>query len=94
MDPWFLTKVDIAKSGDSVFQFRDDVLCKLVADVFCPVLPKSDVALIDCVLADLHSSALGGHVGPKKLLKLCQKRFYWPNMNQDVVRFCKHCISC
>lgn len=54
-----------------MFQFREDVLCKLVADEFCPVIPKSDVALIHCILSDLHSSALGGHVGPKKLLKLC-----------------------
>ena len=61
------------------------MLCKLVGDHFCPILPKSDVTLINCVLADLHCSALGGHVGPKKLLKLCCKRLYWRNMNQDVV---------
>jgi hypothetical protein len=29
------------------------------------------------VLSDLHNSALGGHLGFKKLLKIVSARFYW-----------------
>ena len=46
------------------------MLCKLVGDHFCPVLPDNTSSTIDVVLSDLHSSALGGHLGYRKLLKL------------------------
>jgi hypothetical protein len=46
------------------------------------------------VLHDLHSSALGGHVGRKKLLALVKKRFYWQNMYRSVNDFCRACVVC
>ena len=50
--------------------FRDDILCKLVEDVFCPIIPTSNSPSVRVVLADLHASALAGHLGAKKMLKL------------------------
>ena len=44
------------------------MLCKLVGDHFCPIIPKGDEDLISVILRDYHSSALGGHLGSKKLL--------------------------
>lgn len=82
MDTWLEQKLQLASSGtDLAWQIKDGVLCKLVGDTFCPVLPDSDDDLIRIVLEDYHSSALGGHLGPKKLLKLVQKHFYFLNMN-------------
>ena len=46
------------------------MLCKLIDDHFCPVIPVDNKQLINVILADLHCSGLGGHVGPRKLLKL------------------------
>jgi hypothetical protein len=46
------------------------VLCKLVYDNFCPVVPEPSSNTVNLILHELHSSALGGHMGSKKLLKL------------------------
>ena len=36
---------------------------------------------ISVILSDLHNSALGGHLGFKKLLKLVSARFYWKGIS-------------
>ena len=59
-----------ANSGSNVYQFRNGLLCKLVGDHFCPIIPDSNSTTVHVVLADLHESALGGHVGRRKLLAL------------------------
>ncbi len=46
------------------------MLCKLVGDTFCPTIPSADSPSVCVVLTDLHASALAGHFGVKKLLKL------------------------
>lgn len=38
-------------------------------DVFCPVIPEPGSSSVDVVLSDLHNSALGGHLGFRKLLR-------------------------
>jgi predicted DNA-binding protein with PD1-like motif len=48
----------------------------LVEDHFCPVLPDATSSSVHVVLSDLHNSALGGHLGFKKLLKVVSARFY------------------
>ena len=50
--------------------YRFDVLCKLVDGISCLVLPTSTSPSRQVVLADLHASALAGHFGAKKTLKL------------------------
>ncbi len=50
--------------------FRFGILCKLVGDIYCPIIPSAESPNVRFVLADLHSSALAGHFGVKKLLKL------------------------
>ena len=57
--------------------FKFGILCKLVGDTYCPVIPSAESPSVRVVLADLHSSALAGHFGVKNILKLAQKRFYW-----------------
>lgn len=60
-------------------QYRDGILCKLVADRFVPVLPRqSDI--ISAILRDFHNSGLGGHLGSKKLHKIVCKRFFGVGM--------------
>ena len=47
--------------------FRFGILCKLVGDTYCPVIPSAFSPSVRVVLADLHSSALAGHFGVKKV---------------------------
>ena len=51
-----------------MYVYRNDLLCKLVKDHFCPVLPDNKSSTVQVLLHDLHSSALGGHLGYRKLL--------------------------
>ena len=57
----------MADSGDATYQRRDGVVCKLVYDEFAPVIPGNDT-LRSVILREYHASALGGHMGEKKLL--------------------------
>ena len=63
-------------------------------DHFCPVIPDRSSSCVQVVLSDLHSSALGGHLGFKKLLKAVSKRFFWQNMSESVSTFIKRCEVC
>jgi hypothetical protein len=58
------------------------------------VLPEASSSSVHVVLAELHSSALAGHFGSKKLLKLAQNRFYWQNMFGTCESFCRKCSVC
>ena len=66
-----------AEQGSSLYVYRDHVLCKLVGDHFCPILPSKDSSTVEIVLSDMHASALGGHLGARKLLKLVSRKFYF-----------------
>lgn len=89
------TKLDLARSGrDRNWQIRDGILCKLIGDTFCPVIPPDDVDLLHVVLADYHSAALGGHLGAKKLLKKVSKKFYFLNLAVAIDKFVKQCTTC
>lgn len=63
-------------------------------DVFCPIIPNDDLELITVICSDAHSSALGGHLGTRKMLQFIKSRFYWPNMHIDIKRYCNECITC
>ena len=73
---------------------RDGILCNLVEDTFCPVIPHDDEELIGVICSDAHSSALGGHLGECKMLQFIQKRFYWLNMSKDIAKYVKQCVTC
>ncbi len=91
-EAWYVKLVSQAKK-DSKVQFRDDMLCVLVEDYFCPVIPK-DSDIIGQILRDLHASALGGHLGFLKLYTLVKRRFFWHNMRRDIDTFCRRCVVC
>ncbi len=57
-------------------------------------MPSDDVDLIDAILGELHGTALGGHLGFRKMYDLCKSRFWWPKMRVDVDRYCRRCVVC
>ncbi len=74
-EAWYLKLVERSKS-DTKIQFRNDMLCILIEDYFCPVVPRES-GLTGQIMRDLHASALGGHMGFLKLYTVTRKRFYW-----------------
>ncbi len=54
-----------------------------------PVLPSADRELVDAVCAELHNTALGGHLGVRKMYSMCKKRFWWKTMRTDINVWCK-----
>ena len=53
------------------------------------VLPKEQVPV---VLKLAHDGA--GHQGPERILQLLRRRCYWPQMADDIMRYCDQCHRC
>ena len=52
------------------------------------------LALQKEILSDLHSGAVGGHLGEDKTLNRLRERFYWPGHTEDVHKWCQQCTEC
>jgi len=46
------------------------------------------------VLQYHHNYVLAGHLGQNKTLELIQRHYTWPNIHNDVQKFCKSCVTC
>jgi len=46
------------------------------------------------VLQYHHDHVLAGHLGQNKTLELIRRHYTWPNIRDDVQKFCKSCIIC
>jgi len=46
------------------------------------------------VLQYHHNYVLVGHLGQNKILELVQRYYTWPNICNDIQRFCKSCVTC
>ncbi len=46
------------------------------------------------ILHQLHNTRTAGHLGRNKTCSKVQQRFYWPNHNDDIARWCRHCTEC
>jgi len=45
------------------------------------------------VLQYHHNHVLAGHLGQNKTLELIQRHYTWPNIYDDVQKFCKSCVT-
>ncbi|GFW00968.1 transposon Tf2-9 polyprotein [Trichonephila clavipes] len=59
--------------------------------LWLPVIPKHQRADI---LRHFHDAPTTGHLGFAKTYDRIRKRFYWPGMYQNVVRYVMHCREC
>ncbi|KAG7169792.1 pol Retrovirus-related Pol polyprotein from transposon-like 11, partial [Homarus americanus] len=46
------------------------------------------------VLALVHDSRFSGHHGVRKTFNRLARKFYWPGMRRDVIKYCKYCHFC
>ncbi|GFS80571.1 retrovirus-related Pol polyprotein from transposon 17.6 [Trichonephila clavipes] len=72
------------------FRFIDGILCRKNFDpdgkLWLPVIPKH---LRADILRHFHDAPTAGHLGFAKTYDRIRKRFYWPGMYRNVVRFPK-----
>ena len=73
---------------------RNGAVVRLVHKNWVFVLPSDAVNLRNLILRELHATALGGHLGRKKLEGLVRKRVWWTTLDRDLRQFCKECVVC
>ena len=56
-------------------------------------VPSSE-SLRTGIIQRTHDSSLSGHPGANITYSLIARRFYWPNISQDVRRFVRNCNVC
>ncbi|GFX10731.1 transposon Tf2-9 polyprotein [Trichonephila clavipes] len=82
-------------SKNEEFRFIDGILCRKNFDpdgkLWLPVIPKH---LRADILRHFHDALTAGHLGFAKTYDRIRKRFYWPGMYRNVVRYVMHCREC
>ncbi|GFV18064.1 hypothetical protein TNCV_168681 [Trichonephila clavipes] len=82
-------------SKNEEFRFIDGILCRKNFDpdgkLWLPVIPKH---LRADILRHFHDAPTAGHLGFTKTYDRIRKRFYWPGMYRNVVRYVMHCREC
>ncbi|GFU81683.1 retrovirus-related Pol polyprotein from transposon 412 [Trichonephila clavipes] len=82
-------------SKNEEFRFIDGILCRKNFDpdgkLWLPVIPKH---LRTDILRHFHDAPTAGHLGFAKTYDRIRKRFYWPGMYRNVVRYVMHCREC
>ncbi|GFT76946.1 hypothetical protein TNCV_1098681 [Trichonephila clavipes] len=82
-------------SKNEEFRFIDGILCRKNFDpdgkLWLPVIPKHLRADIP---RHFHDAPTAGHLGFAKTYDRIRKRFYWPGMYRNVVRYVMHCREC
>ncbi|GFU04069.1 transposon Tf2-8 polyprotein [Trichonephila clavipes] len=82
-------------SKNEEFRFIDGILCRKNFDpdgkLWLPVIPKH---LRADILRHFHDAPTAGHLGFAKIYDRIRKRFYWPGMYRNVVRYVMHCREC
>ncbi|GFW46701.1 hypothetical protein TNCV_2830271 [Trichonephila clavipes] len=82
-------------SKNEEFRFIDGILCRKNFDpdgkLWLPVIPKH--LRVD-ILRHFHDAPTAGHLGFAKTYDRIRKRFYWPGMYRNVVRYVMHCREC
>ncbi|GFV72311.1 hypothetical protein TNCV_637731 [Trichonephila clavipes] len=82
-------------SKNEEFRFIDGILCRKNFDpdgkLWLPVILKH---LRADILRHFHDAPTAGHLGFAKTYDRIRKRFYWPGMYRNVVRYVMHCREC
>jgi hypothetical protein len=74
--------------GDSI-QEKDGLL--YVKGRLC--LPEDD-RLKSLIMHECHDSATSGHLGKDKTIERVKQRFYWLNMDEEIMRYVVSCDEC
>ncbi|KAG5868760.1 hypothetical protein JTB14_034646 [Gonioctena quinquepunctata] len=75
----------------SYYLSKDGILYRVESDGDKLINPKT---FIPKVMEDFHDSPMAGHPGQQKTLMSLKRRFFWPNMRTDVIKYCTSCDAC
>ncbi|KAG5892262.1 hypothetical protein JTB14_034213 [Gonioctena quinquepunctata] len=75
----------------SYYLSKDGILYRVESDGDKLIVPKT---FIPKVMEDFHDSPMAGHPGQQKTLMSLKRRFLWPNMRTDVIKYCTSCDAC
>jgi hypothetical protein len=78
------------EKGSREFSFRNGLLWFEKHRAFVP----NDPSLRALILSEHHDAVTAGHVGFEKTYELIHRRFYWPNMYNDVKVYVATCAVC
>jgi hypothetical protein len=56
------------------------------------VIPTTDLRRL--TMEACHDSVFSGHFGPTRTINLVKRLFFWPDMVQDIRRYCEACNVC
>lgn len=54
----------------------------------------TNTSLVQTLLAEFHSSPLGGHSGVRKTIKRIKQVFFWKHMKRTVEEYIQQCDNC
>jgi hypothetical protein len=81
--------VDASVTRKQLQQYRVvDGLIMYDSRVFVP----NDRPLKCLILFECHDAPMSGHFGRMKTSDLVTRRFYWPNMNEDIMQYVRACV--
>ena len=83
-DPWFTPEVSAQFQSDNNAWWTSSHQL---------VVPDVSTLRSECIEA-MHDHPYSGHFGQRKTLDLVRRVFYWPDMKEDVVKYCRACPSC
>ena len=66
-------------------------LYRQTKDGLCRVIQREQV---ETLLFNLHKDMTGAHLGVKAVYNKLHKRYFWPNMYDDVKEYIKNCDAC
>ena len=81
------------KVSDKEFVVFGGLIWKPLSDRVLLVLPENR-AVINFAMLQSHDNATAGHLGVKKTLDKARRRFFWPQMAQDVQDYVRSCHTC
>ena len=79
------------KKNKDNFEIRKKVLYFHDSTYDAIVLPSR---LREGIMLEYHDGALGGHLSARKSLKRIRDKYYWPDMEKDIINWCKSCQIC
>ncbi|KZV19760.1 hypothetical protein F511_06291 [Dorcoceras hygrometricum] len=89
-DITYLKLLDQVKAGEiRKYWIEDGILYAKGGRSFIP-----SGALRNDLLKDTHDSQWAGHTVVNRMMDLLSRKFYWPNMDQDVEKYVKTCLVC
>ena len=76
----------------SQYTIVDSVLYRVESDKTLRVIPPTSQR--ENIFLEVHGGRLGAHLRDAKIHGELSRHYWWPGMRNDIIRWCKSCITC